>query len=75
MTSFNVVFCRIELNKWSEGLVINLFVFRRFDDHGHHYQEKWIPKEIIQKIKLKSDWLMIMLFKCCKFNVYILKYN
>jgi len=27
-------------NKRSEVLVNNLFLFRRFDDHGHHYQEK-----------------------------------
>jgi len=40
ITSFNVVFCRIEQNKRSEVLVNNLFLFRRFDDHGHHYQEK-----------------------------------
>ena len=32
----------VELNKTNEVkfLVNNLFLFRRFDDHGHHYQEK-----------------------------------
>ena len=38
MTSFNVV------------LVNNLFLFRRFDDNGHHYQEKYVPNQIILSI-------------------------
>jgi hypothetical protein len=33
---------RFYLNKTNEVkfLVSNLFLFQRFDDHGHHYQEK-----------------------------------
>jgi len=30
----------VKMNKTNEVLVIYLFLFRRFDDHGHHYQEK-----------------------------------
>jgi hypothetical protein len=32
----------VELNKTNEVKFWfnNLFLFRRFDDHGHHYQEK-----------------------------------
>jgi hypothetical protein len=40
MTSFDVDSCRIEQSKLSEVLVNNLFLFWRFNDHGHHYQEK-----------------------------------
>jgi len=36
--------------KFNLILVNNLFLFRRFDDHGHHYQEKQISKEIKQKL-------------------------
>ncbi len=51
MTSFNVVFCRIRYKERSEVLVNNLFLFWRFDDHGHHYEEKKMSKEITQKLK------------------------
>jgi hypothetical protein len=37
---FNKHLINIEKNKRSEVLANNLFLFRRFDDHGHHYQEK-----------------------------------
>jgi len=42
----NVV--KTDTNKTNEVLVNNLFLFRRFDDHGHHYH--WSSKEITQKL-------------------------
>ena len=40
MTSFNVVFVELNKKKQVKFLLNNLFLFLRFDDHGHHYQEK-----------------------------------